>query len=107
MAITFSTPGSTFVVDVTAGASGTSQINVTAGGLMNLTAAGIIAMLNEVYTYYNTSSKLVTLMKVADRGITDVEVSVSGASYTVLNADINTEVANLQTILQTAANIAA
>lgn len=107
MATTYATPGSTFVIDVTPGQAGTAQINITAGGVMNLTAAGMLAVINEIYTYWNGSSKLATIVKVADRGLAAVEVSVSGATFTVLSGDVLTEVANVQAILQTAANIAA
>jgi hypothetical protein len=104
---TYAVTGSPFLIEATQAGNGVTQLQITAKASFTFTAAGILAIVNEIYTYLNTSSKLATVMRQASRGLAAVAVDVSTASYPVLTTDVASEVANLTAILQTAANVTA
>lgn len=103
----YAVAGSPFVIEATPANNGVYQVTVTARDSYNFSPAGFLATLNEAYTYLNTSSgaKATSVSRALSRGLMNVNVDTSSASYPVLSADVAGEVAALTTILQTVADV--
>jgi hypothetical protein len=105
----FPITGSPWQVESAPGINGLIRLNATARDTYILTSAGILAVLNQIYTYLNTGTpkNAATILRLASSqaGVA-VEVDVSSFSFPVLTGDIAAQVAALAVIFQTAANVA-
>ncbi|MBL7487093.1 hypothetical protein [Frankia sp. AgW1.1] len=106
----FPITGSAFSVETQPGQNGTVQLVLTTSSLETLTAAGTLAVLNQVYTYLNTTvssqKNLATVLRQVPAGTgAEIHVTASGASYPVLTSDVAGQVSALTTIVQAVANV--